>query len=124
MGDINLQSGMVCQVPKVYSTKVTVLLKGHLVVIRGTRNITAPGHPRAVLSYEKIFAPGRLFPNDTLTADEIEGRSAACRQLTSTVGAIRDRFDAMSSGLNHLEQVYQEERAKQQQLVQKPQDLQ
>lgn len=59
-----------------------------------------------------------------LTLEEGQNVNAACARLESAVTPFRQKFSAMSSGLAHLEQVYQDERGKEQQLIQTAQTLQ
>ena len=66
----------------------------------------------------------KSVPNNMLTTEEIENRSAVCSRLKDAAGPIRTKFDAVSSGLAHLERVYQEQRTKQELLLQQGQNLQ
>jgi hypothetical protein len=59
----------------------------------------------------------------SLTPQEIENVNAACNRLESAVGPFRQKFSAMSTGLAHLEQVYQRERNAQQGLIQESERL-
>jgi hypothetical protein len=58
-----------------------------------------------------------------LTPAEVQNVNAACGRLDSAVGPFRQKFSAMSAGLAHLEQVYQDEHGRQQQLLQTAQRL-
>ena len=58
-----------------------------------------------------------------LTPEEVQNVNAACGRLESAVTPFRQKFGAMSAGLAHLEQVYQDEHGKQQQLLQTAQRL-
>jgi hypothetical protein len=53
-----------------------------------------------------------------LTPAELDNVHRACDRLESAVVPFRQRYTAMSAGLNHLEQVYQRERNTQQGLIQ------
>ena len=46
-----------------------------------------------------------------LTAKEVQNVNAACDRLQSAVTPFRQKFNAMSAGLAHLEQVYQRDMA-------------
>jgi hypothetical protein len=59
-----------------------------------------------------------------LTPEEVQNVNATCGRLESAVTPFRQKFSAVSTGLAHLEQVYQDERGKQQQLLQTAQRLQ
>jgi hypothetical protein len=59
-----------------------------------------------------------------LTTAEIQDVNAACDRLASAVVPFRQRYAATVNGLAHLEQVYQDERGKQQQLLHTAQVLQ
>jgi hypothetical protein len=58
-----------------------------------------------------------------LAPAEVQNVNAACGRLDSAVGPFRQKFGVMSAGLAHLEQVYQDEHGKQQQLLQTAQRL-
>ena len=58
-----------------------------------------------------------------LTPAEIEAHRAACGRLTIAIIPFRQRYDAMTSGLTHLEQVYSQEKKVQQGLLQAAQRL-
>lgn len=59
----------------------------------------------------------------SLTADEVQSVTAACARLESAAPRFRAKFTAMSAGLSHLEQVYQQERSAQQRLIQESERL-
>jgi hypothetical protein len=59
-----------------------------------------------------------------LTTAEIQDVNAACDRLASAVVPFRQKYAAIVDGLAHLERVYQDERGKQQQLLQTAQTLQ
>jgi hypothetical protein len=50
-------------------------------------------------------------------------KPAACDRLESAVGPFRQKFNAVSDGLAHLEQVYQREHDAQQRLIQESERL-
>jgi hypothetical protein len=58
-----------------------------------------------------------------LTQDQAESRNAACGQLFPTLDAFQQKLGAMSRGLAHLQQVYQQERRVQAGLLQTAQRL-
>jgi hypothetical protein len=58
-----------------------------------------------------------------LTPEEVQNINAACGRLESAMTLFKQKFGAMSAGLAHLEQVYQDEHGKQQQLLQTAQRL-
>lgn len=58
-----------------------------------------------------------------LTAKEVQNVNAACDRLESAVTPFRQKFNAMSAGLAHLEQAYQRERDSQQRLIQESERL-
>ena len=62
--------------------------------------------------------------SDSLSADQIQARNAACGRLSDAGTPFRQKFNAMASGLAHLEQVYQDEHSKQQELLQTAEKLQ
>jgi hypothetical protein len=47
----------------------------------------------------------------------------SCKRLSTAFSIFRQKYDALTSGLAHLEQVYQTEKAKQQRLIQEAQGL-
>jgi hypothetical protein len=57
-------------------------------------------------------------PSIEFTEAQAEVRATACYQLASAETAFRTKFQSISSGLDHLERVYQDERRAQQNLVQ------
>jgi hypothetical protein len=59
-----------------------------------------------------------------LTPQEAHNVNAACDRFESAVTPFRQKVSAVSAGLAHLEQIYQDERGKQQQLLQTAQRLQ
>lgn len=59
----------------------------------------------------------------SLSTDQIQARNAACSRLSDAGTPFRQKFNAMASGLAHLEQVYQDEHGKQQQLLQTAEKL-
>lgn len=59
----------------------------------------------------------------SLIPTEIQSVNAACKRFQNAVTPFRQKFDAMSAGLAHLEQVYQRERSSQQGLIQESEDL-
>jgi hypothetical protein len=61
---------------------------------------------------------------DKLSASQNQEDSAACERLTEAATPFRQKYDAMAAGLAHLEQVYQDEHGKQQQLLQEAERLQ
>ena len=60
----------------------------------------------------------------TLTPEEVQRINAACAGLESAAPPFRAKFTAMSAGLSHLEQVYQQERSAQQRLIHESERLQ
>lgn len=58
-----------------------------------------------------------------LTQDELNNVNAACDRLETALPTFREKFGAMNGGLAHLEQVYQRENSKQQQLIQESERL-
>jgi len=58
-----------------------------------------------------------------LTPEEVQSINAACARLESAAPPFRANFTAMSAGLSQLEQVYQQEQSKQQQLIQESERL-
>jgi hypothetical protein len=63
-----------------------------------------------------------LSPGSLNSAD-LQGVKSACGRLESAVTPFKQKFSAMSDGLAHLEQVYQRERDKQQELIQESEKL-
>jgi len=59
-----------------------------------------------------------------LSASQNQEDSAACARLADAATPFRQKYDAMAAGLTHLEQVYGDEHAKQQQLLQEAERLQ
>jgi hypothetical protein len=59
-----------------------------------------------------------------LITTEIQDVNAACDRLASAVVPFRQKYAATADGLAHLEQVYQDEKGKQEQLLQTAQRLQ
>ena len=59
----------------------------------------------------------------SLTLEELGKVVAACDQLEGTMTPFRQKFNAMSVGLAHLEQVYQQERQTQQGLIRESEKL-
>jgi hypothetical protein len=59
----------------------------------------------------------------SLNPAEIQNVIAACGRLEIVVTPFRRKFDAMSAGLAHLEQVYQREQKAQQRLIQESENL-
>jgi len=62
-------------------------------------------------------------PTPSLSPAQNEERSASCNRLSGAAPQFRQKFDAMSAGLTHLEQVYQRERNAQQELLRSAQRL-
>jgi hypothetical protein len=62
-----------------------------------------------------------LSNSNNLPPAQIQARDAACGRLGNAATPFRQKFGAIAAGLAHLEQVYQEERSKQQQLLQEAQ---
>jgi hypothetical protein len=58
-----------------------------------------------------------------LTPAEIEAHNAACSRLLAALPLFRQKYGAMSAGLAHLEQVYTQENAAQQALLQTAEKL-
>jgi hypothetical protein len=58
-----------------------------------------------------------------LAQDELQNVRGACDRLESASGPFRQKYEAMNAGLAHLEQVYQQEHSKQQQLIQESERL-
>jgi hypothetical protein len=63
------------------------------------------------------------LPVAGLPPEQIEARSAACKRLLNALPMFRQQYDAMNAGLAHLEQVYDQEKNKQQALLQAAQKL-
>lgn len=60
----------------------------------------------------------KTAPNgDSLTPMQVQARNAACGRLSDAATPFRQKFNATAVGLAHLEQIYQEEHSKQQQLL-------
>ena len=62
-----------------------------------------------------LVAKGSPTP---FTPDELQSIRVACNRLNSAAGPFRAKFDAVSSGLTHLEDVYQQQERAQQALIQ------
>ena len=67
----------------------------------------------------RSFAPN----NTNLTSTEVQNITAACSRLEGAYVPFREKYNAMVTGLAHLEQVYQREQHLQSQLVQESQRL-
>ena len=63
-------------------------------------------------------------PPGDLTSEQMEVRKAGCDRLFSADGPYREKLDAITRGLAHVEQVYGEERRAQEGLVQTAQRFQ
>lgn len=61
---------------------------------------------------------------DKLSASQNQEDSAACERLTEAAIPFRQKYEAVAAGLAHLEQVYQDEHGKEQQLLQEAERLQ
>lgn len=59
----------------------------------------------------------------SITPEEIQKDNSACGRLESAVMQFRQKFNAMSAGLSHLEQVYQRERNAQLELIRESEKL-
>ena len=68
----------------------------------------------------RFFAPN----NTDLTPTEVQNVTAACSRLESAYVPFREKYNAMVSGLAHLQQVYKQEEINQQKLVQESEKLQ
>lgn len=64
-----------------------------------------------------------VVPPGDLTRAQTEARNAACRRLFLADAPFRQKFEAVSAGLAHLEQVYAQERKVQEGLLQSAQQL-
>jgi hypothetical protein len=60
---------------------------------------------------------------ENLTPEQADARSAACTRLLSALPLFRQKYDAMTAGLDHLEQVYGQEKSKQQALLETAEKL-
>jgi len=63
-------------------------------------------------------------PRADLTSVQVEAISDACGRLTNALNPFRQRYSAVTAGLAHLEQVYIQEKSRQQGLLQTAQRLQ
>jgi hypothetical protein len=62
-------------------------------------------------------------PNGT-TESQSEARDAACTRLQAAIPVLRQKYDAIVVGLAHLEQVYKQEKAAQQRLLESAEKMQ
>jgi hypothetical protein len=75
--------------------------------------------PNAEQSISLLKQCRSFVPSKTnLTETEVQNITSACSRLESAYVPFREKYDAMVNGLAHLEQVYQQERGVQEQLVQ------
>lgn len=56
-------------------------------------------------------------PDSSLTSKQIEAQNAACDRLADEFPTFSQRYNAMTAGLTHLEQIYTHEKSAQQELL-------